>query len=67
MVRLGGFELPTFWFVASKEVAVKTLTCLFGFAYEKNEAALLLASCTKDARNPAEGNWRGRGIELEAR
>jgi hypothetical protein len=31
-------------------VAAKNLTCLFGFAYEKSEAALLLASCTKDAR-----------------
>jgi len=28
----------------------KTLNCLFGFLYEKSEAALLLASCTKDAR-----------------
>jgi hypothetical protein len=31
MVRPGGFELPTFWFVG---LGLKILTCFFGVVYE---------------------------------
>jgi hypothetical protein len=49
-VRPDGLELSTFWFVAIGRSSKKKLNRLFGFAYEKNEAALLLAKCTKDAQ-----------------
>jgi hypothetical protein len=44
MVRPGGFELPTFWFVAN---GVKILNALFGVAYGLETPFLHSISCTQ--------------------